>query len=43
MKNEVDYRVNIIYHHCRMRGYFVDELKMLIVTDTLPKFTEYVK
>lgn len=26
-----------------MKGYFVNELKKLIVTDTLPKFTEYVK
>jgi septum formation topological specificity factor MinE len=43
MKNAVDYRVNIICKHRRMRGYCVDELKKLIVTDTLQIFTKYVK
>jgi len=42
MKNAMDYFVNIICQHRRMRGVFVDELK-LIVTDILPKFTENIK
>jgi len=43
MKNAMCYRVNSIFQHRRMNGAFVDELKKLIVTDTVPKVTEYIK